>query len=149
MAPEDRWRLAMPDSIKTTRICLVVAAGLEIATAALVLFIFVSGAFLVGWGTESAKLLGSALLGATGIALAVLFASCGVFSLFAAAAIAKGRPWSRIAGLVLAILLLPVFPVGPVLGIFALKGLLGPDARAWFGLPNGARPAPAYPPPAV
>jgi hypothetical protein len=119
----------MPDSIKTTRICLVVAAGLEIATAALILFIFLSGAVLVGWGTERAELLGSALLGATGITLA-----------------AKGRPWSRVAGLVLAALLLPVVPVGTVIGIFALKGLLGPDARAWFGTPNGTRPV-ASPPP--
>jgi len=138
----------MPDSIKTTRICLVVAAGLEIATAALILIIFLSGAVLVGWGTERAGHLGSALLGAAGIMLAVLFAAYGVFGLFAAAAIAKGRPWSRIAGLVLAVLLLPAFPVGTVLGIIALKGLLGPDARAWFGSPDGARPA-SYPPPTV
>lgn len=139
----------MPDSIKTTRICLVVAAGLAIATAALVLFIFLSGAVLVGWGTERSELLGSALLGATGIMLAVLFAAYGVFSLFTAAAIAKGRPWSRIAGLVLAILPLPAFPVGTVLGILALKGLLGADARAWFGMPVGAPPASSYLPPAA
>jgi len=139
----------MPDSIKTTRICLVVAAALEIATAALILFIFLSGAVLVGWGTERAELLGSALLGATGITLAVLFAAYGVFGLFAAAGISKGRPWSRIAGLVLAVLLMPAVPAGTVLGIFALKGLLGPDARAWFGTPNGARPAPSLPPSAV
>jgi hypothetical protein len=139
----------MPDSIKTTRICLVVAAGLEIATAALLLFIFLSGAVLVGWGTERAELLGSALLGAAGIMLAVLFAAYAVFGLFTAAGIAKGRPWSRVAGLVLAALLLPVLPVGTVLGILALKGLLGPDARAWFGTPNGARPASTYPPSTV
>ena len=138
----------MPDSIKTTRICFVVAAGLEIATAALFLFIFLSGAVLVGRGTERAGLLGSALLGATGILLTVLFAAYGAFGLFTAAAIAKGRPWSRIAGLVLAVLLLPAVPVGTILGAFALKGLLGPDARAWFGSPNGAHPA-SYPPPTV
>lgn len=138
----------MPDSIKVTRICLVVAAGLEIATAALFLFIFLSGAVLVGWGTERSGFLGSALLGVTGITLAVLFAAYGVFGLFVASGIAKGRPWSRIAGLALSILMLPAIPVGTVLGIFALKGLLGPDARAWFGSPNGARPA-SYPPPTV
>jgi hypothetical protein len=138
----------MPDSIKTTRICLVVAAGLEIATAALLLFIVLSGAVLVGWGTERAELLGSALLGAAGIMLAVFFAAYGVFGLFTAAGIAKGRPWSRVAGLILTVLLLPAVPVGSVLGIFALKGLLGPEARAWFGSPDGARPV-SYPPPTV
>jgi hypothetical protein len=139
----------MPDSIKTTRICLVVAAGLEIATAAFFLFIFLSGAVLIGWGTERSGLLGSALLGATGVFLAVLFAAFGVADLLIAAAIAKGRPWSRIAGLVMSVLLLIAVPVGTVLGIFALKGLLGPDARTWFGSPNGIRPAPYPPPPVV
>ena len=139
----------MPDNIKITRICLVVAAGLEIATAALLLFIFLSGAVLIGWGTERSGLLGSALLGATGILLAVGFAAFGVADLLIAAGVAKGRPWARIAGLVMAVLLLVAVPVGTVLGIFALKGLLGADARAWFGSPNGIRPASFSPPPAV
>jgi hypothetical protein len=131
----------MPDSIKTTRICLLVAACLEIATGALFLFIFLSGAVLVGWDTERAGLLGSALLGFTGVLLAVLFAAYGVIGLLTAAGIAKGKPWSRVAGLALAVLMLPAIPVGTVLGIFALRGLLGPDARAWFGRPDGTRPA--------
>ena len=63
----------MPDSIKTTRISFVVAAGLAFATAALLLFIFISGAALIGWGTERSSLLGSALLGAAGIFLAAGF----------------------------------------------------------------------------
>ena len=80
----------MPESIKVARIAFVVAAGLEIATAALFLFIFVSGAVLVGWGTERSGLLGSALLGATGIVLAVLFAAFGVADLLIAAGHRQG-----------------------------------------------------------
>ena len=135
----------MPDNIKTARICFIVAAGLEIATAALLLFIFISGAVLVGWGTERSGRLGSALLGATGILLALGFAAFGVIDLVIASGIAKGRPWARAAGLVMAALLLVALPVGTVLGLFALKGLLGPEARAWFGSPDGIPPAP-YPP---
>jgi len=135
----------MPDNIKTARICFIVAAGLEIATAALFLFIFISGAVLVGWGTERSGLLGSALLGATGILLALGFAVFGVIDLAIASAIAKGKPWARMAGIVMAVILLVLVPVGTVLGIFALKGLVGPDARAWFGSPNGIPPA-SYPP---
>jgi hypothetical protein len=136
----------MPDNIKTARICFVVAACLEFATAALLVFIFFAGAVLVGWGTERSGLLGSALLGATGIMLALLFAGFGVITLIVAAGIAKGRPLARFAGVVMAVLLLAAVPVGTVLGIFALKGLLGPDARAWFGSPNGV-PSVSYPPP--
>jgi hypothetical protein len=136
----------MPDSIKVARIALVVAAGLEIATAALFLFIFVAGAVLIGWGTERAGLLGSALLGATGVLLALLFAAFGVADLVIAAGIAKGRPWARLAGSAMAALLLVAVPVGTVLGVIALQGLLGRDARDWFASPRFSPPAFPSPP---
>jgi hypothetical protein len=139
----------MPDSIKVARIAFVVAAGLEIAAAALFLFIFVSGAIIVGWGTERAGLLGSALLGVTGIILAVLFAVFGVADLLIAAGIAKGRPWARFAGAVMAVLLLVAVPVGTILGALALMGLLGRDARDWFGSPRLARRDLTIPPAAI
>jgi hypothetical protein len=137
----------LPDSIKVARIALVVAAGLEIATAALFLFIFLSGAVLIGWGTERAGLLGSGLLGATGVLLALLFAAFGVADLVIAAGIAKGRPWARLAGSAMALLLLIAVPVGTVLGVIALQGLLGRDARDWFAAPRFSPPAFPVPPP--
>lgn len=139
----------MPDSIKTTRIALIVAAGLEFATAALLLFIFFSGAVLIGWGTERSGLLGSALLGATGVFLAVGFAAFGVLDLVIAAGIAKGRLWARFAGVAMAALLLIAVPVGTILGIIALMGLLGRDARDWFGTAKPVYRTPLVPPPAV
>ena len=139
----------MPDSIKVARIAFVVAAGLEIATAALFVFIFIAGALLIGWGTERAGLLGSALLGAAGIVLAVVFTAFAVANLFIASGIAKGRPWARIAGTAMAVVLLIGFPVGTVLGILALMGLLGRDARDWFGAPRISRPSIPITPPTV
>jgi hypothetical protein len=139
----------MPDSIKTTRIALVVAAGLEFATAALLLFIFFAGASLIGWGTERSSLLGSALLGAAGIFLAAGFAAFGVFDLVIASGIAKGRPWARSAGIVMAGISLIAIPVGTILGIIALMGLLGRDARDWFGAVGPARRTPQIPPAAA
>jgi hypothetical protein len=139
----------MPDSIKTTRISFVVAAGLEFATAALLLFIFFSGAALIGWGTERSSLLGSALLGAAGIFLAAGFAVFGIAGLVIASGIAKGRPWARIAGIVMALLLVVGFPIGTILGTIALMGLLGRDARDWFGSLRPVREMPQVPPAGV
>jgi len=139
----------MPDSIKTTRIAFVVAAGLEFATAAVLLFIFFSGAALIGWGTERSGLLGSALLGAAGVFLAVGFAAFGITDLFIASGIAKGRPWARFAGVAMGFLLLIAIPVGTVLGIIALAGLLGRDARDWFESARPTRWIPQVPPPSV
>jgi len=139
----------MPDSIKTTRIALIVAAGLEFATAALLLFIFLSGAVLIGWGTERAGLLGSALLGATGIFLAAGFIVLGVADLVIASGLAKGRSWARIAGIVMSVIYLIAIPIGTVIGIIALMGLLGRDARDWFAAARPVRRNPLVPPPAV
>lgn len=139
----------MPDSIKTTRISFVVAAGLAFATAALLLFLFFAGAALIGFGTERAGLLGSALVGAAGIVLAVVFAAFGVLDLLIAAGIARGRVWARYAGIVMAIILLIGFPVGTILGAIALMGLLGRDAADWFGTPGTRRPASPVMPPSV
>ncbi|HDT13005.1 MAG TPA: hypothetical protein ENO03_01470 [Candidatus Aminicenantes bacterium] len=139
----------MPDSIKTSRIALVVAAGLAFATAALLVFIFVSGAVIVGWGTERADLLGSALLGFAGIALAAGFAAFGVVGLVIAGGIARGLPWSRYAGAALAAILCVGVPVGTILGIVALTGLFGADARDWFGPARLPRRVPPVPPTAV
>jgi hypothetical protein len=139
----------MPDSIKTTRIAFVVAAGLEFATAALLLFIFISGATLIGWGTERSGLLGSALLGAAGIFLAAAFVVLGILDLLIAAGIAKGQPWARLAGIVMAVLYLVAIPIGTVLGIIALMGLLGRDSRDWFGSLRPARHISQVPPAAV
>ncbi len=139
----------MPESLKVARIAFVVAAGLEIATAALFLFVFVSGALLVGWGTARSSLLGSALLGVTGIVLAALFAAFGIADLLIAAGLAKGRPWARYAGTAMAVLLLIAVPVGTVLGVLALMGLLGREARDWFGAPRPSQPSLPIPPPSI
>ncbi len=123
----------MPERVKTARLCLIVAGGLKLATAALMLFIFVTGAAFVGWSGERFGLLGSAVLGALGIAIFAGSAVLGVVDIIAATAVGRGQVWGRVLGIVLGILMLPLFPVGTVLGIFILIGLLGPDAQDWFG----------------
>jgi uncharacterized membrane protein (DUF2068 family) len=139
----------MPDSIKTTRIAFVVAAGLEFATAALLLFVFIAGAVLIGWGTERAGLVGSALLGVTGVLLAIGFAAFGVLDLVIAAGIIRGRRWARVAGIAMAVIYLVAVPVGTILGVVALIGLFGRDARDWFGAAVPVRRNPLVPPRAV
>jgi hypothetical protein len=123
----------MPEKVKTARLCLIVAGGLKLATAALMLFIFITGAAFVGWSGERFGLLGSAVLGALGIVLFAASAVLGVVDIIAATAVGRGQVWGRVLGIVLGLLMLPLFPVGTVLGIFILIGLLGPEAQDWFG----------------
>jgi len=139
----------MPNSTRTTRMAFIVAAGLDIAAAATLLFIFFAGAAFIGWGSERAGLLGNALLGAAGIILAAIFAAFAVLALVVAAGIAKGRPWARLGGIVLAAIYLPAVPVGTIIGGVALSGLLGRDARDWFLGGAPVRRTPQVPPASV
>jgi len=77
------------------------------------------------------------------------FTLFGIVGLLVAAGIAKGRLWARYAGIATAVLYLVAVPVGTVLGIIALMGLLGRDARDWFGSPTPVRRSPQVTPPAV
>ena len=59
--------------------------------------------------------------------------SSGSIALLVAAGITRRQTWGRIGGFVLGALMLPLFPVGTILGLFVLTGLAGADAKSWFG----------------
>ena len=122
----------MPDKVKLARLCLLVAGWLKIATAALFLFILLAGAVLIGRSSERSGLVGSGLLGGLGILFFAASAAIGTVDIIAAIAVKQHAAWGRGLGIVLGILMAPLFPVGTVLGIFILGGLMGGEARAWF-----------------
>jgi hypothetical protein len=122
----------MPGKVKIARLCLLICGGLKMATAALFLFIVVAGSVLVGWRGERSGLLGNAVLGALGIELFAASAVLGVFDLVTAAGVRRRSNWARFLGIFLGVLMLPLVPVGTVLGLFVLTGLLDGGARAWF-----------------
>jgi hypothetical protein len=121
----------MPDKVKLARLCLLVAGWLKFATAGFFLFVLAAGAVLVGGG-ERAGLLGSVLIGATGVLFCGASAVAGAVDLIAAAGVRRRAGYGRVLGVVLGVLMIPLFPAGTVLGVFILSGLLGADARAWF-----------------
>ena len=122
----------MPDKVKTARLCLLIAGWLKIATAGLFLFIFAAGSVFIGGSSERSGLLGSALLGALGIILAAVSAAFGAIDIIAAVGVRRRASWARVLGVVLGVLMLPLFPVGTILGLFIIAGLLGAGGREWF-----------------
>ena len=139
----------MPNQIKTARLFLIASGCLMLATAGLLLFIFLTGAAFVGAAGEKYELLGSAVLGSLGHTLCTVAAIFGAFNLIAAAGVSRGKKWGRFLGLFLSILMLPLVPIGTIFGLFALTGLLGSGARTWFdqgGRTRGARNAAAASP---
>ena len=122
----------MPERIKTAKLCLIVAGCLKFAVAGLFLFILIAGSAYIGWKGPRAELLGNRLIGALGVALFAGAVAAGLLDIIAAVAIGRGERWGRVLGLILGILLLPLFPVGTILALFVLFGLLGREAGDWF-----------------
>jgi hypothetical protein len=123
----------MPDNVRTAGSCLIIAGCLLLATAGLVAFILVLGTVFVGWSGTRYNLLGGGLFGVAGFASLAVLAAAGIASLLAAGAVRRGQTRGRIAGVLLGVLMLPLFPVGTVLGGFVVAGLLGPASGSWFG----------------
>jgi hypothetical protein len=126
----------VPNKIRIARLCLLVAGGLKLATAGLFIFILAAGLAVVGWRGERPELLGNALIGVSGVLLAAALLVLGLIDIATAAGVRRRASWARALGAFLGILMLPLVPVGTVLGLYVLTGLLGADARAWF---SGAR----------
>jgi hypothetical protein len=122
----------MPNKVKTARLCLLVAGGLKIATAGLFLFILVLGFVFVRGNEERFDLLGSALLGVSGAVLVLAFAAAAALDLVAAAGVRRRAGWGRVVGVIVGVLMIPLLPIGTVLGLFVVTGLLGPNGREWF-----------------
>lgn len=123
----------MPGKIATAKAILQVVGWLKIAAALTIFCIFFLGAFWIGIGGEAKNLLGSALLGSLGVCVAAVSAAWGVLDLAVARGISQKRKWARTVGMILGILRLPGIPVGTILGVLILVGLLGDEANAWFG----------------
>jgi hypothetical protein len=121
----------MPSRVYTAKVILQVFGWLNIATAAVVVFIFFAGAFALGLTGEERSLIGSFLLGGFGLALGVGAALVGVLKLVAARGLVRQRPWGRVLGIVLGALMIPGLPLGTIFGLLVVTGLAGEDARAW------------------
>jgi hypothetical protein len=130
MLPE---RQEMPAKVDTARVALRVLGGLGLFTATAAIGIILYGSLVLRLTREEHALLGSALLGGLGFLIFGLSFLSGTAALLAAAGISRRKAWGRIGGLVLGGLMLPLLPVGTILGFFILTGLTGGDANSWFG----------------
>jgi hypothetical protein len=125
--------LRIPGKVDTARSVFRVMGALGLITAAAILGIILYGSLVLHLTGEEHALLGSAILGGLGLVLIVLAFLLGAIALLVAAGITGRQTLGRIGGFVLGALMLPLFPVGTILGLFVLTGLSGRDASAWFG----------------
>ena len=122
----------MPGKVKMAKIVLQVMGWLAIVSAAAILLVAIFGSVIIGVSAEETPLLGSAVVGVTGFIIAVITLAFGVLYLITARGIADKKNWAKVVGIILAILSLPGFPIGTILGVMILIGLLSTEGQQWF-----------------
>jgi hypothetical protein len=122
----DARRTKMQNHIKVVGWTYIVL-GLIGALGAVLLFLVIAGGGLIS-GDETAFRITS-IVGASLAAILLLVSSPGVL---AGAGLLRHRPWARILALILALLNLPGFPVGTLLGIYTIWALLDNESVLIF-----------------
>ncbi len=110
---------------------LFIASGIMgIIGASVVFVIFIGSGIFVG--TEGGDSQVIYLLGIFGIVLTVIILITSIPEIIAGIGLIKFRPWSRILGIIVAVLNLPAFPLGTALGIYAIWVLFQDNAIKLF-----------------
>jgi len=122
----------MPSKVKTSKIILQVMGWLSIISAVIFFIGFIIGSVIIGTSGGEGALAGSAIMGGVGLIIAIISTVFGVLYLLTAKGITNKKNWAKVVGIILGILSLPGIPIGTILGIFILIGLLGGEANAWF-----------------
>lgn len=124
----------MQQHVKILGVCFIIYHSILLLIG-LGLFFIVGGAGMLS-GDRNAAL----ITGAVGTFLAVLFLVLSLPGLITGFGLLKFRPWARIAGIILGALHLLTFPVGTMLGVYALWVLLNAEAPALFDGTASPRP---------
>ncbi len=106
---------------------LHVVGAFLLAATGVFLFFFFAG---MGAGAEDPEAF--RILGALGFSLVLFMFLIALPGLLAGYGILKRRPWSRVLGIVVGTLDLPLFPIGTVIGVYTLWVLLDREALDYF-----------------
>lgn len=122
----------MPEKIKMAKVVIQIMGWLSVLLAVAFLLISIFGSVIIGISAEDSPIVGSLIVGITGFIVAVVTLGVGVLYLVTARGIVNRRNWAKVVGIVLGILALPGFPIGTVLGVLILVGLLSSESQGWF-----------------
>jgi hypothetical protein len=122
----------MPNKISTAKVILQIMGWLDIICALGLFFIFLFGSAILGITGKEHAFWASMILGGLGLGISMMCIIFGVLYLITAKGITNKKNWAKIVGIILGIFALPGVPIGTVLGIFILIGLLSPEANTWF-----------------
>ena len=120
----------MTSKVKMAWVIILVESWLGIVTSAIIIILALLGGSALK--TASDSMAGGLAFGLSFGVLGFISLAVSVFGLLVARGIKAKAGWAKIAGIILGILNLPGFPLGTILGVLVLVGLINDDASSWF-----------------
>jgi hypothetical protein len=124
--------------VKVVAVLFLVFGALGLIAAVVASLAFGVAASFVGASGDQNAPLGVAVLGLTGVALAVFLTALSIPSVICGWGLLKLRRWARILGIVLAAISLIRVPLGTIFGIYALWVLFQKETEQMFGVGSPA-----------
>jgi hypothetical protein len=122
----------METHVKVLGALNIVFGGLGLLTALMFAAIFGGAAAAVGISGDADATIAIPIIGLTGMATVAFLAVWSLPVVIIGISLVRLRPWARIAGIVVSILELIVFPFGTLLGVYGLWVLFSKDTERLF-----------------
>jgi hypothetical protein len=124
-------------TLQDLKLHIRIVGWLLIVSSALLLVLGVVGfLFLTSLGIALGEPETTLILGTVGTWGGILFSLLALPGLFAGYGLLRQREWGRILAIIIAFLNLLSFPLGTLLGVYALWVLLQTRANEYFGFPS-------------
>lgn len=122
----------METHVKVLGILNIISGAFGLCGALLLIVVFGGTAGLVAMDGDPDAAIALPILGLTGFAVVVFAVLMSLPAVIVGYGLYRLRPWARVAGIVLSIVSLIVFPFGTVLGVYGLWVLFSKDAERLF-----------------
>lgn len=123
---------AMDTHVKVLAALQVAFGALGLLFAVLLVFVFGGAAGIVGASGDPDASIAVPIIGLTGMALVGFLVVTSLPSVIIGIGLLKMRPWARIAGIVISIILLVMIPFGTIVGAYGLWVLFSKDTERLF-----------------
>ena len=122
----------METHVKVLGILNIVFGAFGLCGALMLMLVFGTAAGAVGISGDPDAAVALPILGLTGMALVIFAVVTSLPAVLIGYGLFRLRPWARIAGIVLSIVSLIVFPFGTVLGVYGLWVLFSSETERLF-----------------
>jgi hypothetical protein len=126
----------MPDKLKTARVCLLIQGWLSVIATIIMAVVFTLLALGLGFSEQGDANIAGLGFGIAGVVFVIIGAIFSYVYFLAAKGLTNKKEWSKVLSIVLAIIALVNFPIGTILGVLILIGVLDEGAMTWFGPQN-------------